>query len=161
MPGILLRISAPCALGLLVLGAGAAGAQEYQTALRVSPQGGDHCVAVPGGAVARDQGLEMTDCDGSAAQTFSYDPARRRLAIGGLCVDANGGGGGDLVKLTPCTDAASQSWRAEQKGGFTKLIGASGLCFDVRYGSTEKGASLQSWTCGEAEPNQLWRLQRK
>lgn len=160
MATITLRISST--LTLLVLGAGVARALEYQAALQVSPQGGGHCVEVPGAAFVRDQGLQMTDCDGSAAaQTFSYDPTRQRLAIGGLCVDANGGGGGDLVKLAPCTNAASQAWRAEQKGEFTKLIGASGLCFDIRYGSTEKGAPLQSWTCGEAEPNQLWRLQRK
>ncbi len=159
MSTVIPRISAT--LAVLMLGAGGACAQEYQATLQVSPQGGGHCVEVPGAAFVRDQGLQMTDCDGSAAQTFSYDPMRQRLAIGGLCVDANGGAGGDLVKLAPCTRAASQAWRAEQKGEFTKLIGASGLCFDIRYGSTEKGAPLQSWTCGEAEPNQLWHLQRK
>ena len=151
-------LCAPCLLTVL---AGPAGAQTYQTALQVSPQGGGRCIEVAERAFARDQGLQMIDCDGSPAQIFIYDPASQRLSIGGLCVDAKGGQGGDLVKLGSCDGGASQAWRAEQKGDFTKLIGTSGLCLDIRYGSTESGAPLQSWTCGDAEPNQLWRLQRK
>jgi len=151
-------LCAPCLLTVL---AGPAGAQTYQTALQVSPQGGGRCIEVAERAFARDQGLQMMDCDGSPAQIFIYDPASQRLSIGGLCVDAKGGHGGDLVKLGSCDGGASQAWRAEQKGDFTKLIGTSGLCLDIRYGSTESGAPLQSWTCGDAEPNQLWRLQRK
>ena len=151
-------LCAPCLLTVL---AGPAAAQTYQTALQVAPQGGGRCIAVAERAFVRDQGLQMMDCNSSAAQVFTYDPASRRLSIGGLCVDAKGGQGGDLVKLGSCDGGASQAWRAEQKGDFTKLIGTSGLCLDIRYGSTESGAPLQSWTCGDAEPNQLWRLQRK
>ena len=68
---------------------------------------------------------------------------------------------GDLVKLWPCDGGANQVWKAEQKDGFTKLAGVNGGCLDIRYGSKESGAPVQSWTCGDAEPNQLWRLQRK
>jgi hypothetical protein len=156
-----LKISAACALSLLMLAANAACAQEFQTALQVSPQGGGHCIEVPGSRFVQDQGLQMMDCNGAAAQLFAYDPTRMRLAIGGLCVDANGGKPGDLVKLSSCNGGAGQTWRAQEKGEFTKLVGAGDLCLDIRYGSTEKGAPLQSWTCGEAEPNQLWRLLRK
>jgi hypothetical protein len=161
MSTVALKIPTGCALFLLMVAADAARAQEFQTALQVSPQGGGHCIEVPGGAVAQDQGLQMMDCSGAAAQLFAYDPPRMRLAIGGLCIDANGGKPGDLVKLSTCDGGAGQTWRAQQKGEFTKLVGAGGLCLDIRYGSTEKGAPLQSWTCGEAEPNQLWRLLRK
>ena len=161
MSAIALKISTACALSLLILVADAASAQEFQAALQVSPPGGGHCIEVPGGAFVQDQGLQMMDCSGAAAQLFAYDPTRMRLAIGGLCIDANGGKPGDLVKLSRCDGGAGQRWQAQQKGEFTKLVGAGGLCLDIRYGSTEKGAPLQSWTCGEAEPNQLWRLQRK
>ena len=89
MSAIPLKISTASALSLLLLATDAASAQEFQTALQVSPAGGGRCIEVPGGAFVQDQGLQ------------------------------------------------------------------------IRYGSTEKGAPLQSWTCGEAEPNQLWRLQRK
>jgi hypothetical protein len=161
MSAAALKFSAACALSLLVLADEAACAQEFQTALQVSPPGGGHCIEVPGGALVQDQGLQMMDCNGAAAQLFSYDPTRMRLAIGGLCLDANGGKPGDLVKLSTCDGSPGQAWRAQQKGEFTKLVGAGGLCLDIRYGSTEKGAPLQSWTCGEAEPNQLWLLLRK
>ena len=66
-----------------------------------------------------------------------------------------------LVKLSPCDGGANQVWKVEQKGNFAKFVGTSGLCLDIRYGSTASGAPLQSWTCGDAEPNQLWSFQRK
>ncbi|HEY6258018.1 MAG TPA: RICIN domain-containing protein [Xanthobacteraceae bacterium] len=156
-----LRAAAGFAAYLLMNVAATAFAQEYQTALRISPQGGGRCIEVPNRAFVQDQRLQMMDCDNSPAQIFTYDQADRRLAIAGLCVDANGGGPGDLVKLSSCNGGANQAWKAEQKGNFTKLVGVNGLCLDIRYGSKESGAPLQSWTCGDAEPNQLWLFQRE
>ena len=129
--------------------------------LQISPQGGGHCVEVPGGDAVPERGLQMAECDSGAAQMFIYDPAAMQLTIGGLCVDANGGKPGDLVKLARCAAGASQVWKSEAKGNFTKLVGQNGLCFDIRYGSKELGAPVQSWTCGDAEPNQLWIFQRE
>jgi hypothetical protein len=155
------RIAAEIAAGLLTLVVGTAFAQEVQTTLKISPQGGGHCIEVPGREFVQNKQLQMADCDNSPGQMFSYDQAKMRLAIGGLCIDANGGGPGDIVKLWPCDGGANQVWRPEQKGNFTKFVGVAGHCLDIRYGSTEKGALVQSWNCGDAEPNQLWGLQRK
>jgi Ricin-type beta-trefoil lectin domain len=143
---------------LLMVGAVA---QSFPTMLQISPQGGGHCIEVPGGDAVPDRGLQMADCDSGAAQMFLYDPAAMQLTIGGLCVDANGGKPGDLVKLARCAAGANQMWKSEQKGNFTKLVGGSGLCLDIRYGSKELGAPVQSWNCGDAEPNQLWVFQRE
>jgi hypothetical protein len=155
------RMAACLAVGLLAFGAAGARAQEYPTLLRISPPGGGHCVEVPGGDAVAGQGLQMADCNSSAAQTFIHDPAKMHLSIGGLCIDANGGKPGDLVKLAPCAAGAGQIWRSEPQGNFTKLVGESGLCLDIRYGSKELGAPVQSWNCGDSEPNQLWSLQRE
>jgi hypothetical protein len=155
------RMAAGFAAGLLSLLAGPACAQEFLTALQVSPQGGGHCIASPNRDIVPDQGLQMMDCESSPAQTFTYDQARMRLSIGGLCVDAAGGRPGDLVKLAACSGSANQTWKAEPKGNFTKLVGGNGLCLDIRYGAKEAGAPLQTWNCGEAEPNQLWIFQRE
>jgi len=149
------------AIAACLLFATTVAAQEIQTTLQISPQGGGKCAEVPNREFVRDQQLQMQDCNSSPAQTFTYDQAKTRLTIGGLCVDANGGQPGDLVKLWPCDGGANQVWKVEQKGTFAKLIGTSGLCLDIRYGSTASGAPLQSWTCGDAEPNQLWSFQRK
>jgi Ricin-type beta-trefoil lectin domain len=105
--------------------------------------------------------LQMADCNSGAAQIFVYDLAGMHLTIGGLCVDANGGKPGDLVKLSPCAAGPNQIWKSEPKGNFTKLVGQNGLCLDVRYGSKEAGAPVQSWNCGDSEPNQLWIFQRE
>jgi hypothetical protein len=135
-------------------------AQEFQTTLQISPPGGGHCIEVSNRQAAPGQHLQMQDCDSSPAQTFSYDPVSARLRIGGLCVDADNSQPGDLVKLAPC-GGLHQAWKLEPKNEFAKFIGLNNQCLDIRYGSTELGAPLQSWACGEAEPNQLWRLQRK
>jgi hypothetical protein len=155
-----LRTALASAGCLIFLVAGAV-AQSSPTTLQISPQGGGHCVEVPGGDAVPDRGLQMAECKGGAAQMFSYDPAAMHLMTGGLCVDANGGKPGDLVKLARCAAGANQTWKSEPKGNFTKFIGGSGLCLDIRYGSKELGAPVQSWDCGDAEPNQLWVLQRK
>jgi Ricin-type beta-trefoil lectin domain len=156
-----LRIAAGSAACLLTVLAGPAFAQGFQAALQISPQGGGRCIDVPDRKFVEGQGLQMLDCNNSPAQIFTYDPANMRLAIGGLCIDADGGKPGDLVKLSSCGGGPNQAWKAEQKGSFTKLLGPNGLCLDIRYGSTESGALVQSWNCGDAEPNQLWSFQRK
>jgi hypothetical protein len=140
--------------------AGVALAQEYRTALQVSPEWGGRCITVPDAAFVPDQGLQMLECSGSPAQTFTYDQGKMRLTIGGLCVDAMGGKPGDVVKLRACNGGPDQTWKLDPKGGFANLIGTSGLCLDIRFGSKEAGAALQNWTC-EGQSNQLWNFQRK
>ena len=155
------RMAAGIAASVVMLIAGTAFAQQYQAVLQISPQGGGHCIDVPNREFVRDQQLQMQDCNNSPAQIFTYDPANMHLTIGGLCVDARGGQPGDLVRLWPCDGGANQAWKAEQKGDFTKLVGVNGLCLDIRYGSTAAGAPVQSWNCGDSEPNQLWIFQRE
>jgi hypothetical protein len=154
------RPAAKMAACLIPILAATAFAQEYQTALQVAPEWGSRCITVPNGAYVPDQGLQMTECINSAAQTFTYDQGRMRLTIGGLCVDANGGEPGAVVKLRPCDGSANQTWKLAPKGAFANVVGTSGLCLDIRFGSKEAGAALQSWTC-EGQPNQLWRFLRK
>jgi Ricin-type beta-trefoil lectin domain len=154
------RTAAAVAAMMILLVAGAA-AQGFPTMLQISPQGGGHCIEVPNGDIVADRGLQMAECNSGAAQTFVYDPAAMHLMFGGLCVDANGGKPGDLVKLARCAAGANQIWKSEPKGNFTKLVGGGGLCLDIRYGSKEPGAPVQSWNCGESEPNQLWVFQRE
>jgi endo-1,4-beta-xylanase len=153
-----LAVASAAIITLLVDGAAA---QAFPTMLQISPQGGGRCIEVPNGDVSAEQGLQMAECNSSAAQIFIYDPAGMHLTIGDLCVDADGGKPGDLVKLRICAAGANQIWRSEPKGNFTKLVGQNGLCLDIRYGSKDNGAPLQSWTCGDSEPNQLWSFQRE
>jgi Ricin-type beta-trefoil lectin domain len=155
------RMAAGFAAALLMFSVGAAFAQGFQTTMQISPEGGGRCIDALNRELVQGQQLQMMDCSGSPAQLFTYDQANSRLSIGRFCVDANGGQPGELVRLWPCDGSTNQVWKAEPKGGFTKLAGVNGGCLDIRYGSKDSGAPLQSWNCGEAEPNQLWRLQRK
>ena len=140
--------------------AGLAQAPAAAFFLQVSPQGGGRCVTIPSRQSAQGQTLEMQDCNNSPSQSFTYDRTNMHLRTGGLCVDADDGQPGTLVKLSSCDGKANQVWKIEPKDNFVKLIGMNGLCFDIRYGSTSAGALLQVWDCGDAEPNQLWRFSR-
>ena len=144
---------------LLTFVIGSAYAQESPLTMQVSPEGGGHCIEVADRKVAQDQRLQMADCTNAPAQMFAYDRGNMRLTIAGLCVDANGGQPGDLVKLSICRGDATQTWKLDQKGNFAKFVGTNGLCLDIRYGSTQVGALVQSWTCADTAPNQLWRFQ--
>jgi hypothetical protein len=139
----------------------AAGAQQFQTTLKIAPEGGGNCISLVSREAVQGEGLQMQDCENAPGQIFTRDQAKDRIMIGGLCVDANGGGPGDLVKLATCDSAVGQAWKLERKGDFVKFIGVKGLCLDIRYGSKDRGAPLQSWTCEDTAPNQLWGLQQK
>jgi len=156
----LLRTAAASAACLLAFVTSPLFAQGLTT-MQISPQGGGHCIEVPDQLFAPDQHLQMADCNNSAAQMFAYDAAGMRLTIAGLCVEAGGGQPGDLVKLSTCHEGAGQVWKVEPKGDFAKLVGMNGLCLDIRFVSTERGALVQSWTCADAAPNQLWRFQHR
>src|SRR5579871_5222816 len=119
--------SAACLLTLLLAPMSGALAQGFPTMLQISPQGGGHCIEVAGGDAAPDRGLQMAECNSGGAQSFIYDPAAMHLSFGNLCVDANGGKPGDLVKLSPCAAGNNQIWKSEQKGNFTKLVGQNNL----------------------------------
>src|ERR1700687_3694756 len=93
-----LRMAAGSVAGLLTFLVATVWAQSYQAALQISPQGGGRCIEVPNRDFVQGQGLQMADCNGSAAQNFNYDPAGMHLTIGDLCVDANGGPPGGLVE---------------------------------------------------------------
>src|ERR1700674_966976 len=96
-----LRIAAGIAACLPTLLAGTALAQEYQTTMQISPQGGGNCIEVPNRDFVPDKQLQMANCNNSPAQIFTYDQANMRLKIGGLYVDANGGQ--PALRVTVCS----------------------------------------------------------
>ena len=121
MSVMLVRIAAGSAASLVTLFAGAAFAQEYRTALQISPQGGGNCIEVVNREIVRDQRMQMMPCNNSPAQTFIHDPATNHLTIGGFCIDVNGGQPGDLVRLWSCESGAKQAWKPEQKGSLHEV----------------------------------------
>ncbi len=136
-------------------------AAESTTRMQVSPEGGGHCIEVADRRIAPGQRMQMEDCSNAPAQMFTYDSKNMRLTIGGLCVDAFPGQPGDILQLATCHAGPSQIWKLEPKGSFDKLVGLNGLCLDVRFGSTERGAFVQVWTCADDAPNQRWSFQHQ
>ena len=136
-------------------------AAEATTRMQVSPEGGGHCIEVADQRIAPNQRMRMEDCSNAVAQMFTYNSKNMRLTIGGLCVDAFPGQPGDILQLATCHGGPSQVWKLEPKGSFDKLVGLNGLCLDVRFGSTERGAFVQVWTCADEAPNQRWSFQHQ
>ena len=156
-----LRIGSAVLTYLAFLVGGPLLAAEATTRMQVSPEGGGHCIEVADQRIAPGQRMQMEDCSSAVAQMFSYDSKNMRLTIGGLCVDAFPGQPGDILQLATCHAGPSQIWKLEPKGGFDKLVGLNDLCLDVRFGSTERGAFVQVWTCTVEAPNQRWNFQHQ
>jgi hypothetical protein len=101
----------------------------------------------------------LWSCNGTSAQTFSYDAVKKNLAIGGLCVD-NGDGGaqpGDPVRLAACNGTAGQTWYIRQNGNYVEFVGVNERCMDVKDASTEDHTPLIAWPC-HGQANQSWTM---
>src|SRR5258708_34030511 len=93
-----LRMAA-LAAALLTVFVASASAQGFSTMLQISPPGGGHCIEVTNGDAVPDQGLQMAECNSSAAQIFIYDPAGMHLTVSRPYLDAKGGKTVNLVHL--------------------------------------------------------------
>lgn len=114
------------------------------------------CIDVPGGIASEGAQLQTWDCNGSAAQrwTFPGDGTVRAL---GMCMSLAGGstGNGARVQLATCTGAPAQQFVLN---GSSDLVStAADRCVDVRDWSTANGAALQIWDCAGSANQKWWR----
>jgi hypothetical protein len=135
------------------------GSQLYTISIQSAPDAGGKCVDVPDQQFTPDASLQLWSCNGTSAQAFSYDAAKKNLAIGGLCVD-NGGGSaqsGDPVRLAVCNGTAGQTWYIRQNGNYVEFVGVNERCMDVKDAATEDHTPLIAWPC-HGQANQSWTM---
>ncbi|MCZ7438730.1 RICIN domain-containing protein [Micromonospora sp. WMMC241] len=113
------------------------------------------CVDVPNGSTTNGTQVQLYDCTGAAAQTWTYTSARQFTVYGNKCLDANGQGtsNGTAVIIWDCNGQTNQQWTVNANGTITGQ--QSGLCLDANAAGTANGTKLILWTCN-GQANQRW-----
>jgi hypothetical protein len=148
-------------LSAAALAAGVLGAFGIaQTAFGADPAGavtgyGGKCVDVAGASSANGAAVQLYDCNGTAAQTWTVASDGSLKALG-KCMDVTAAGtaNGTQIQLYDCNGTAAQKWTASNG----ELVNSgSGKCLDATGPSSANGTRLQIWTCA-GSANQTWTL---
>jgi chitinase len=114
------------------------------------------CVDVASASSANGTAVQLYDCNGTGAQSWTVGTDGTLRALG-KCMDvaAAGTANGTVVQLYDCNGTGAQAWQAQSNG--TLRNPASGRCLDATGQSSANGTRLQIWDC-VASSNQVWRL---
>ena len=114
------------------------------------------CVDVNGGATANDTKIQIWDCNGSAAQSWTLASDGSVRAVGKcMDVDHSGRTNGTKIHLWDCNGTGAQQWWPRPNGALVNP--PSGKCLDVPNSNTTNGTQLQLWDCNGTGA-QTWRL---
>jgi beta-glucanase (GH16 family) len=112
------------------------------------------CIDIPAANPVDGARLQTYDCNGSAAQqwTFNGDGTLRAM---GKCMDPAGGAlaNGTPIQLVTCNGNAVQRFTLSAAGDLVNV--SANRCVDVKDRNTANGAQLQLWDCGGGS-NQKW-----
>ncbi|MEU9685487.1 RICIN domain-containing protein [Amycolatopsis japonica] len=115
---------------------------------------GGKCVDVAGANTANGTPIQITDCNGNAAQNWTVGGDGTIRALG-KCMDVSGGGTADgtAVQLWDCNGTGAQKWAIS--GARDIVNPQANKCLDATGNSSANGTRLQIWTCGGGA-NQKW-----
>ncbi|MEW2545563.1 ricin-type beta-trefoil lectin domain protein [Streptomyces sp. NPDC047002] len=117
---------------------------------------GGKCVDVNAASSANGTAVQLYDCNGSGAQSWTVGSDGTLRALG-KCMDvaAAGTADGTKVQLYDCNGTAAQKW---SKGSGSTLVNqGSGKCLDATDNSSANLTRLQIWQCFGGS-NQQWHL---
>jgi hypothetical protein len=111
------------------------------------------CVDIAGGNNGDGTPLQLYDCNGTTAQTWSM-PGDGTVRAMGTCMDVRGGSGADstAVQVHTCDGTASQQWTYDPT---TKALKAFGECLNAT--ASANGTSLQLADCTGSR-DQQWKF---
>jgi hypothetical protein len=106
------------------------------------------CPTVSGGQAVNGSAIQLSTCNGGAAQRWTFDGAHLK-GVGGYCLDVknNVQANGTPVQLWQCNGGASQKW---SHVGDT-FRSAGGLCLRVKAGDFANGTPLVIRGCSGDE----------
>ncbi|MFD5091836.1 family 16 glycosylhydrolase [Amycolatopsis thailandensis] len=115
---------------------------------------GGKCVDVAAANSADGTPIQITDCNGNAAQNWTVGSDGTIRALG-KCLDVSGGGTADgtAVQLWGCNGSGAQKWAIS--GARDIVNPQANKCLDATGNSSANGTRLQIWTCGGGA-NQKW-----
>ncbi|WP_330459995.1 ricin-type beta-trefoil lectin domain protein [Streptomyces sp. NBC_00820] len=116
------------------------------------------CLDVAGGSSTDGAAVQLYDCNGTAAQTWTVQADGSVQGLG-KCLDVTAGSTADgaKVQLYGCNGTGAQRWSYNAATGDV-VNSAAGKCLDVTDNSSANGARAQIWSCTGAA-NQKWHLQ--
>ncbi|MFE0592178.1 glycosyl hydrolase family 18 protein [Micromonospora echinospora] len=117
---------------------------------------GGKCVDVAAAGTVNGTAVQLYDCNGTAAQTWTVGADGTLRALG-KCADVTSAStaNGAKIQLWDCNGTGAQVWQAQSNG--TLRNPQSNRCLDATDNSSANGTRLQIWDCfGGA--NQVWRL---
>ncbi|MEU2054863.1 ricin-type beta-trefoil lectin domain protein [Streptomyces bungoensis] len=114
------------------------------------------CVDVAGANPANGTPVQLYDCNGTAAQSWTVGSDGTLRALG-KCLDVTGNGtaDGSTVQLWDCTGGANQKWAVSAAHDIVNP--QANKCLDVTGNNSANGTRLQIWTC-TGGANQKWTL---
>ncbi|MEU4666621.1 family 16 glycosylhydrolase [Amycolatopsis sp. NPDC023774] len=115
---------------------------------------GGKCVDVAGADSANGTPIQITDCNGNAAQNWTVGSDGTLRALG-KCMDvaAAGTADGTPVQLYDCNGTGAQQWVVTAAHDIVNP--AANKCLDATGNSSANGTRLQIWTC-TGTANQKW-----
>lgn len=110
------------------------------------------CLDDSGGGTADGNKIQLWDCNGTDAQSWSSTNGQL-VGPGGKCLDVEGDNQADgtVVQLHSCNGTAAQQWTMR---GNT-IVSAGGFCLDVTSSGTANGTQIEIWSCNGGS-NQQW-----
>jgi glucosylceramidase len=113
------------------------------------------CMDVAGANSANGTAVQLYDCNGSGAQTWTRSGSAFQSL--GKCLDVTGAGtaNGSTVQLWDCNGSGAQQWQPNASGGLVNT--AANKCLDVTGNNSANGTRLQIWDCTGAA-NQRWTV---
>ncbi|MFC3505532.1 chitosanase [Micromonospora krabiensis] len=117
---------------------------------------GGRCVDVAGANPANGTAVQLYDCNGTTAQTWTVGNTDGSVRALGKCLDVTAAATADgaKVQLYDCNNTGAQKWTASN-GALVNT--GSGKCLDVTDRTSANGTRLQIWSCTGAT-NQRWTL---
>ena len=112
------------------------------------------CIDDAGGGVDNGSTIQILTCNGTGAQSWSWNSGDGTLRALDKCMDVTGGAtaSGTAVQLWECNGTGAQEWRWRQQ---SRLVNPqSGRCLDVVGAGGER---LQISDCDDTA-RQIWRL---
>jgi chitinase len=117
---------------------------------------GGKCVDVASASSANGTAVQLYDCNGTNAQTWTVASDGSLQALG-KCMDITAAGttNGTQIQLYDCNGTGAQVWQHQSNGELVNP--ASGKCLDATGPSSANGTRLQIWTCADSA-NQQWSI---
>ncbi|GIH20392.1 polysaccharide lyase family 7 protein [Rugosimonospora africana] len=150
-------IAAAVAAGTVTVAAAVFGVTDAMAASAGPITGlGGKCVDVAAASIANGAHVQLYDCNGTSAQSWTVGNSDGSIRALGKCMDvaAASTANGAKVQLYDCNGTSAQKWTVSD-GEIVNT--GSGKCLDATDKSSANGNQLQIWSCTGAT-NQQWTV---